>query len=134
MISYTDSRSVGVIASHEEYPIERIKLDHRNKWLGSVSHDECIKLTDVEDLFENSDDEEEEKDEEAHFSVAEDVPDEDTSIRVDDDAMSQSVTDSSEAEVPKKKSRKRRKAQSGMGNMGKSEARSPSKKGFFGDL
>jgi hypothetical protein len=49
---------VGVIASHEEYPIERLRLDRNKKWLGSVSHDECVKLTDVEDIFEESDNEE----------------------------------------------------------------------------
>ena len=47
---------VGAIASHD-YPIERMQLNGR--WLGSVSHDECIKLTDVGDLFEESDGEDE---------------------------------------------------------------------------
>lgn len=46
---------MGVVATHEEFPVERIRLDRNNKWLGSVSHDECLKLTDVEDLFEDSD-------------------------------------------------------------------------------
>lgn len=49
--------SVGVIASHGDFPIERIKLDRNRRWLGSVSHDETLKLTDVADLFEDSDDE-----------------------------------------------------------------------------
>ena len=48
---------MGVIATHEEYPIERLAVDKAGKFLGSVSHDECIKLTDIEDLFEESDDE-----------------------------------------------------------------------------
>lgn len=66
---------VGVIATHDEYPVERIKLDRRSKWLGSVSHDECLKLTDVEDLFEESDDEdgEEEQEEEEEGEDGEDV-------------------------------------------------------------
>lgn len=51
---------VGVIATHEEYPIERLAVDKAGKFLGSVSHDECIKLTDIEDLFEESDGEDEE--------------------------------------------------------------------------
>jgi hypothetical protein len=55
---------VGVIASHSDFPIERIKLDRNNKWLGSVSHDDCIKLTDVEDMFEESDSENEGEDDE----------------------------------------------------------------------
>lgn len=50
---------MGVVATHEEFPVERIRLDHNNKWLGSVSHDECLKLTDVEDLFEDSDEDDE---------------------------------------------------------------------------
>lgn len=49
---------MGVIATHEEYPIEQLRLDRNKKWLGSVSHDECVKLTDVEDMFEESDGEE----------------------------------------------------------------------------
>ncbi len=55
---------MGVIASHEEYPIERIKLDRNNKWLGSVSHDDCVKLTDIEDMFEESGDEDGDSDQE----------------------------------------------------------------------
>ena len=51
------SPAVGVIATHDEYPIERMRLDRAGKWLASVSHDERIKLTDVEDMFEDSDDE-----------------------------------------------------------------------------
>ncbi|ORY22972.1 WD40-repeat-containing domain protein [Naematelia encephala] len=48
---------LGVIATHEEYPIERLALDYQGHWLGSVSHDECIKLTDVQNLFEESENE-----------------------------------------------------------------------------
>ena len=56
---------VGVIATHEEYPIERLAVDKAGKFLGSVSHDECIKLTDSEDLFEESDGEDEDEDSDA---------------------------------------------------------------------
>ncbi|KAL7420308.1 WD repeat-containing protein jip5 [Cryptotrichosporon argae] len=49
------NKFLGVIATHDEYPIERMRLDRRGKWLASVSHDERIKLTDVEDMFEDSD-------------------------------------------------------------------------------
>lgn len=48
---------VGAIASHGDFPIERMKLDRNGKFLGSVSHDECVKLTDVTELFEDSEDE-----------------------------------------------------------------------------
>jgi hypothetical protein len=48
---------VGVIATHGDFPIERMRLDRNSRWLGSVSHDDTLKLTDVADLFEDSDDE-----------------------------------------------------------------------------
>ncbi|WVO20748.1 WD repeat-containing protein JIP5 [Cryptococcus decagattii] len=55
VIQVLPHKFLGVVATHEEFPVERIRLDRNNKWLGSVSHDECLKLTDVEDLFEDSD-------------------------------------------------------------------------------
>ncbi|GMK55996.1 hypothetical protein CspeluHIS016_0210520 [Cutaneotrichosporon spelunceum] len=47
---------LGVIATHDEYPIERLALDRSGRWLASVSHDECIKLTDCQGIFEDDDD------------------------------------------------------------------------------
>ncbi|KAF8511293.1 WD40-repeat-containing domain protein [Gautieria morchelliformis] len=52
------TKFLGVIADHGEFPIERIKLDRQAKWLGSASHDEVLKLTDVGDALEESDEEE----------------------------------------------------------------------------
>jgi len=54
--------SVGAIASHGDFPIERIKLDRNGKFLGSVSHDDCLKLTDVSEILEDSDDEDDDED------------------------------------------------------------------------
>ncbi len=105
---------VGVIATHE-YPIERMHLDRRGKWLGSVSHDECIKLTDVEDLFEESDEENEE--------VGKQATDEDETM--DRDEMG---SESENDEVPEQRSKEKR---GGMGDMGRSEKRPD---GFFDDL
>lgn len=51
------TKFLGVLADHGEFPIERIKLDRNSKWLGSASHDEMLKLTDVEDALEESEDE-----------------------------------------------------------------------------
>jgi WD repeat-containing protein 55 len=68
------SKFLGVIAAHngpedpseekrldatppknsEGFPVERIKLDRKEKWLGSISHDEILKLTDVEGALEAS--------------------------------------------------------------------------------
>jgi hypothetical protein len=105
--------TVGVIATHEEYPIERMKLDRRLKWLGSVSHDECIKLTDVEDLFEESDDEEEE-------------------AQGEDDEMEEAEKDSDEDMEPQQQSKKQKRKQGTMGELGRSQAKDDD--GFYADL
>ncbi|GHJ90214.1 hypothetical protein NliqN6_6616 [Naganishia liquefaciens] len=51
------NKFLGVIATHGDFPIERMRLDRNFRWLGSVSHDDTLKLTDVADLFEDSDEE-----------------------------------------------------------------------------
>jgi len=96
---------VGAIASHEEYPIERIKLDHHSRWLGSVSHDELIKLTDVSDLFEESDEEEDAEED----------------------------SDDSDEEMDDKKKRKAI-GKGGMGDLGKSTRDDEVTPSFFDDL
>ncbi|KAG7531466.1 hypothetical protein FFLO_04326 [Filobasidium floriforme] len=55
------NKLLGAIATHGDFPIERIKLDRNGKFLGSVSHDDCLKLTDVSEILEDSDDEEEDE-------------------------------------------------------------------------
>jgi hypothetical protein len=112
---------VGVIATHEEYPIERIKLDRNGKWLGSVSHDDCIKLTDVEDLFEDSDGEDGEDQDEDMDEDGDDDEDDDEGEEEED----------SDSDVPEQKTKKSGKG--GMGDMGRS-SRSEGTASFFDDL
>ena len=52
------TKFLGVIADHGNFPIEQLKLDRQSRWLGSVSHDEVLKLTFVADTLEDSDEEE----------------------------------------------------------------------------
>lgn len=49
---------MGVIAHHDDYPIERLAINPSMSLLGSASHDECVKLTDIRDLFGEDDDDE----------------------------------------------------------------------------
>lgn len=117
--------AVGVIATHEEYPIERIKLDRNGKWLGSVSHDDCIKLTDVEDLFEESDEEGGDDDDE---DMEEDGDGNDDH---DEDGEDEEEDSDSDSDVPAKKQKKSGKG--GMGDMGRS-SRNDDTGSFFDDL
>ncbi|WRT63321.1 uncharacterized protein IL334_000226 [Kwoniella shivajii] len=132
---------LGVIASHEEYPIERIKLDHNSKWLGSVSHDECLKLTDVSDLFEESDGEDEdmEKDSDDDDDAEEGKEDkvttnegEDEDEDEDGDIEVDSGSDSdSDEEVQVVRDRKKKKG--GLGDLGKG-GQAQKDEDFFADL
>jgi WD repeat-containing protein 55 len=45
----------------EGLPIERMKLDRHLKWLGSISHDELLKLTDIEGALEGSEEDSDEQ-------------------------------------------------------------------------
>jgi len=57
------TKLLGVIADHGEFPIERIAIDQggEGRWVGSVGHEESLKLTDLREVFENEVNDEEEK-------------------------------------------------------------------------
>ncbi|KAL7414921.1 WD40-repeat-containing domain protein [Mrakia frigida] len=57
IVSILPNKLMGVITHHNDFPIERLALSHDKAILGSASHDECVKLTDVRDIFDDSDDE-----------------------------------------------------------------------------
>lgn len=131
---------MGVIATHDEYPIERMKLDRRQKWLASVSHDECIKLTDVENMLEDSDDEgegavngdddevmDEGSGDEASAADDDDGEDEDEESDADEEE------EDSDVDMDAKPKAKKAGGKGGMGDMGRSQ---PTKEdaGFFDDL
>ncbi|CDZ96495.1 WD40 repeat protein [Phaffia rhodozyma] len=61
IVSILPTKFMGVIAHHEDYPIERLALSRDSTILGSASHDEVCKLTDIRDIFDESDDEDEEE-------------------------------------------------------------------------
>lgn len=124
---------MGVIATHDEYPIERLALDRNNKWLGSVSHDECFKLTDVENIFEDAEDEEGEgaaadgDGEDVEMGAEKDGSDEsDDEGEGEDEEMEE---DSDDSDAPREKKNKKNP----MGDFGRS-ARNDDNAGFFDDL
>ncbi|KAH9927959.1 WD40 repeat-like protein [Epithele typhae] len=51
------TKMLGVVADHGEFPIERIAvdLDGEGRWVGSVGHEEVLKLTDLQEVFEDED-------------------------------------------------------------------------------
>lgn len=57
------TKLLGVVADHGEFPIECIAVDRggQGRWVGSAGHEEVLKLTDLEDVFGDNDDEDEEQ-------------------------------------------------------------------------
>ncbi|CAE6494668.1 unnamed protein product [Rhizoctonia solani] len=62
VVQVLPNKLLGVIAGngitdHGTFPIERLRTDRNGAWLGSASHDNVLKLTDVRDALVDSDDE-----------------------------------------------------------------------------
>jgi hypothetical protein len=49
------TKLLGSIADHGEFPIEKVRVDMggEGRWVGSVGHEELIKLTDLKEVFED---------------------------------------------------------------------------------
>ncbi|XP_068642871.1 WD repeat-containing protein 55-like [Aristolochia californica] len=45
------NRIIQPIAEHSEYPVERLAFSHDRKFLGSISHDQMLKLWNLEELL-----------------------------------------------------------------------------------
>ncbi|XP_077215704.1 WD repeat-containing protein 55-like [Tasmannia lanceolata] len=52
LVGILPNRIIQPIAEHSEYPIERLAFSHDRKFLGSVSHDQMLKLWDLHELLE----------------------------------------------------------------------------------
>ncbi|CAE6524030.1 unnamed protein product, partial [Rhizoctonia solani] len=55
VVQVLPNKLLGVIADHGTFPIERLRTDRNGAWLGSASHDNVLKLTDVRDALVDSD-------------------------------------------------------------------------------
>ncbi|EJD51834.1 WD40 repeat-like protein [Auricularia subglabra TFB-10046 SS5] len=103
------NKFLGAIADHGDFPVERLALDRNKKWLASASHDESLKLTDVHDALEDSD-EEGEGEEGESVDVGEDVEDASGDAEGDGGKVQAQDSDSDEPEPePEEKSKKRKK-------------------------
>jgi hypothetical protein len=52
------TKFVGIVADHEEFPVERIAVDRGGEgdWIGSVGHEDSLKLTNLREIFEDGED------------------------------------------------------------------------------
>lgn len=54
LVGILPNRVIQPIAEHSEYPVERLAFSHDRKYLGSTSHDNMIKLWDLDELLQGS--------------------------------------------------------------------------------
>jgi len=109
VVQILPSKLLGVIADHGSFPVERLKTDRHGKWLGSASHDDILKMTDISDALEDSDGEDEGEGEgEAHKadsnllngSEPQNKEDEDSDQSEDSDAERPGLAVSAKSTVP----------------------------------
>lgn len=58
MVQLLPTKLLGTVTDHGDYPVERIIIDRagEGRWVGSVGHEDVLKLTDLKDIFEDEDD------------------------------------------------------------------------------
>ncbi|OCH94597.1 WD40 repeat-like protein [Obba rivulosa] len=150
------TKLLGVVADHGDFPVERIAIDQNGegRWVGSAGHEEVLKLTDLNEIFEDEDDEDEDEksnggseedsdegsgDEEDKATAArEDAKREDPDEEEDsdkDEVKEEDEADSSDEE-PQQKKRKRKKEQDPLQAMKKRKGRNEvdAEPSFFADL
>ncbi|KAL6545912.1 WD domain repeat-containing protein 55 [Orobanche gracilis] len=54
LVGILPNRIIQPIAEHSDYPVERLAFSHDKKLLGSISHDQTLKLWDLDDLLQGS--------------------------------------------------------------------------------
>lgn len=120
VIELLPTRVVGVIADHGDFPIERIAIDHagEGRWVGSVGHDEVLRLTDLREVLEDED----ERDTKAEDDSGEEDTSEDEagdgahpqglslakSGTADDDEGGEEQESGDESDVPKPRKRQKK--------------------------
>lgn len=109
MVQLLPTKLLGIVTDHGDFPVERVVIDRagEGRWVGSVGHEDILKLTDLRDIFE---------DEEGDDAEGEDVDDEDQrpDVTVPEPVEEEKAedSDSDEPEVEEEpKSKKRKKKQ-----------------------
>lgn len=121
VVTIQPDKLLGVLGHHEGFPVEKLKFDGGKKVLGSVSHDNFVRVWDASILFDDGsdeailDDEMEDSDGDnvnhgestTNFKTAEDSADEWEDVEDSDDSMdSDDSDDSDNDEKDDKKGRK----------------------------
>jgi hypothetical protein len=118
VIELLPTRVVGVIADHGDFPIERIAIDHagEGRWVGSVGHDEVLRLTDLREVLEDEDERDTKADDGGEEDTSEDEAGDGAhpglslakSGTADDDEGGEEQESGDESDVPKPRKRQKK--------------------------
>lgn len=55
VVQLLPTKLLGIVADHGDFPVERVVVDRagEGRWVGSVGHEDVLKLTDLKDIFED---------------------------------------------------------------------------------
>ncbi|THH08792.1 hypothetical protein EW145_g2466 [Phellinidium pouzarii] len=96
------TKLLGVVTDHGAFPIERVAIDRNGTgtWVGSVGHDEMLRMTDLKEVFEDEDgDEEEKEDESGNDDGSEDENKVENETGDDDASSSETVEDAKISDI-----------------------------------
>ncbi|KAL5545989.1 hypothetical protein UlMin_005676 [Ulmus minor] len=54
LVGILPNKIIQPIAEHSEYPVERLAFSHEKKFLGSIAHDQLLKIWDLDSLLQDS--------------------------------------------------------------------------------
>ncbi|KAI6041524.1 WD40-repeat-containing domain protein [Pisolithus marmoratus] len=102
------TKLLGIVADHGSFPVERIAIDQsgEGRWVGSAGHEDVLKLTDLKEVLEDED-----SNQDAFLEEHESDEGEGTSTGLQNlpvDAAEGQGDESSESEDPKERKRKRK--------------------------
>ena len=108
MVQLLPTKLLGIVTDHGDFPVERVVIDRagEGQWVGSVGHEDILKLTDLRDIFE---DEEEDGAEVEGVDDEAEGPDITVPEPVEEEKVEDSDSDEPEVEDdPKSKKRKKK--------------------------
>jgi len=114
VVQLLPTKLLGIVADHGDFPVERVVIDRagEGRWVGSVGHEDVLKLTDLRDIFED----EEGDDAEGESSEGVDDKNEHPDATVPEPVEEEEKAKDSDSDEPEEeeepKSKKRKKKQS----------------------
>ena len=111
VVQLLPTKLLGVVTDHGDCPVERIVVDRagEGRWVGSVGHDDVLRLTDLKDIFEDEDGDDAEGQGSEYVGNEDERPDFTVPDPVEEGEKAEdSASDEPEPEEPKSKKRKKK--------------------------